>query len=124
MLRIPGAPAPGARSDAVAETVDVFPTLCDLAGVPPPAGLDGRSLRPQLDDPDVGGRPAIADKTGAETIRTERWRLVRHTRDGTTTHVELYDHASPAGETVNVAADEPEVVAELLQALAARLRDG
>ncbi|MCB0124458.1 MAG: DUF4976 domain-containing protein, partial [Caldilineaceae bacterium] len=28
--------------------VDLFPTLCDLADVPPPAGLDGRSLLPLL----------------------------------------------------------------------------
>jgi arylsulfatase A-like enzyme len=43
LLRAPGLPA-GAVRDALAGTEDVLPTLCELAGVRPPAGIDGRSL--------------------------------------------------------------------------------
>jgi arylsulfatase A-like enzyme/Flp pilus assembly protein TadD len=40
--------------DAAVSHADIFPTVCDLLGVKPPAGLEGRSLRPLLD----GGRQA------------------------------------------------------------------
>ena len=112
----------GQRSAAVVESVDIFPTLCHLSGLSCPEGLDGRSLVPQLDEPATPGRPAISYQSGAETIRSERHRLVRHARDGETTHVELYDHASPAAETQNRAGDEPALVDTLLEELARRLR--
>ena len=41
----------GAKSDALVELVDIFPTLCDLAGVAKPPHLEGRSSAPLLDNP-------------------------------------------------------------------------
>ena len=38
-----------ARSDALVSLIDLFPTLCDLTGVPPPGRIDGVSLRPVLE---------------------------------------------------------------------------
>src|SRR4029077_4166233 len=47
----PGITAPGSRSMAMVETVDLYPTLAELAGLPLPGGLDGRSFVPALRDP-------------------------------------------------------------------------
>jgi len=105
----PGLDKPGAPSQAVVETLDVFPTLCELAGLEVPAFVQGRSLLPQLHNPAAAGRAAIGFRANARTIRTERWRMTLH-KDG---HVELYDHASDQGETVNVAGGFPEVVEKL-----------
>lgn len=35
-------------TDTLVDSSDMLPTLCEVAGVPVPQGLDGRSLRPQL----------------------------------------------------------------------------
>ena len=44
----PGVIPPGSRSDLVGMTMDLYPTLCEIADVPPPASLDGVSLLPTL----------------------------------------------------------------------------
>jgi iduronate 2-sulfatase len=111
-----GIPQPGQATQAVVETLDLFPTLCDLAGVPQPNFTQGVSLRPILDSPEAAGHPAISYRR-ARTIRTETHRLIAH-QDG---YVELYDHTSPAGETKNVAANHPKLVQELLDRLNKRL---
>ena len=45
----------GEKTNAVVETVDIFPTLCELTGLPQPMHADGISLSPQLDDPKCCG---------------------------------------------------------------------
>ena len=42
----------GLRIGQLAQTIDYAPTIYDLAGVPPPPGLSGKSLKPQLRSPD------------------------------------------------------------------------
>ena len=42
----------GRATDALVELVDMYPTLCDLAGIPLPPHLEGHSFKPLLDDPD------------------------------------------------------------------------
>lgn len=54
----PGQVPAGVASGALVELLDLFPTLADLCGMKPPAGLEGRSLRPWLDEPARGGREA------------------------------------------------------------------
>jgi arylsulfatase A-like enzyme len=91
--------------------------LCELAGIAPPADPTGVSLVPLLKNPRAEGHPAIAYTGKAATIRTDSHRLILH-NDG---HVELYDHQTPAGETANIAADDPQLVARLKSQLLARL---
>ena len=43
----------GSKSDALVELVDVYPTLCDLAGLKRPAQLEGHSIVPLLKKPDM-----------------------------------------------------------------------
>ena len=117
IVRAPGAAGSGGHSQAVVESIDIFPTLCDLAGVAKPESPHGVSLLPLLSGQAEQGHPAIAYTNSASTIRTDSHRLILH-RNG---HVELYDHGTPAGETENVAAAHPDLVAELTAALEARL---
>ena len=117
IVSAPGMAHPGAFTDAIVETLDVFPTLCDLAQLPVPDFLHGASLRPLLEDPSSSGHPAVAYHRKASTIRTQTHRLVLHD-DG---YAELYDHTAGAGETRNVAASSPAIVERLSSLLQDRL---
>ena len=112
-----GMPEPGGSTDAIVETIDVFPTLVDLAGLPQPEYVAGQSLKPLLEDPTADGGTAVSYAPKGETIRTDRYRLIEH-RGG---HVELYDHDSEAGETKSVAEEHPDVVKKLKDELKTRL---
>lgn len=120
IIRAPGMNAPGKPTEALAETVDLFPTLAGLAGLPVPEGLDGRSLRPQLRDPEAAsGKPARGFwSKGQRTLRTDRWRLIAHPAKASEGEpgFELFDF-SGAGKAGNVAASHPMVVERLLERL-------
>ncbi len=89
--------------------------------MPEPEFAQGVSLRPILEDPAAPGHAAYAYFRSGTTVRTETHRLIVHKKDG---YVELYDHTSEAGETVNVAEANPELVEALKAQLAARLPQG
>lgn len=112
-----GIPKAGAKTESMVETLDIFPTLTDLAGLPTPDYTQGVSLRPILEDPAADGHPAISYRSAFATIRSDRYRLIAHKKGGV---VELYDHQSDAGETENIAAAHPEVVARLKAQMLAR----
>lgn len=111
-----GMARPGKASDAMVETLDIFPTLCDLAGLEKPGYLEGTSLLPILENPGAKGHPAIAYRSNLQTVRTDTHRLIRHQN-----FAELYDHTSPAKETENVAEEFPDVVKKLGRILDERL---
>lgn len=113
-----GLPDPGAASDAVVESIDLFPTLCELTGLPRAEFCQGTSLVPVLDAPQSQVKVGAVSYFGnRQTIRTSTHRLIRHA-DG---HVELYDHTSPLAETANVAEQQPDVVELLTSQLRQRL---
>lgn len=117
IITAPGISHPGAATDSIVETLDLFPTLCDLASLPQPDFVDGRSLRSMLNDPSSAGRPAISYFKNAKTIRTESHRLILH-QDG---YAELYDHRSEEKEAKNIAQDQSGLVTQLTQVLKERL---
>jgi iduronate 2-sulfatase len=112
-------PRPGQHSAAIVETVDIFPTLCDLAALDTPALTSGSSLLPQIQDPQSEGHSAIAYTGRAQTIRTENYRLILH-KDGTT---ELYDHRLPNAETTNLSTTQPATVKQASALLKARMEE-
>ena len=80
--------------------IDVYPSLVDLAGFEVPEWLDGRSVKPQLNDPHEVRDPAISSYgSGNTSVRTERWRYI-HYEDGSE---ELYDHQTDPNEWTNLA---------------------
>ena len=117
IVSYPGIKRSGEATNSMVETLDVFPTLCDLASIPLPDFADGVSLRPLLEDPASPGHPAISYGGKSKTIRTDTHRLIVH-RDG---FVELYDHASPEKETRNIAEAHPALIKELQAHLENRL---
>lgn len=128
----PGVAAPGSKTQQPAETVDVLPTLVELAGLPPhpgPQPRDGLSLVPVLRDPahrvrshatHAFPRQRNGQQVIGRAVRTERYRLVEWKTPGApadTADLELYDYEEDPLETRNLAAGRPEVVAELRRLL-------
>ena len=93
----------GARCNRPAELLDIYPTLLELAGLPPRKELEGHSLVPQLKDANAPREwPAITTHNqGNHGIRTEEWRYIRYA-DGSE---ELYDMKADANEWKNLAKD-------------------
>ena len=110
IIRAPGMTRPGCSTAGIASTVDLYPTLCELADLSLPSALDGSSLRGQLENPGTPGRSAVSYFGGRVSLRTETHRLIIHEKTG---EAELYDHSSPENETRNLAADQPELVQQL-----------
>jgi arylsulfatase A-like enzyme len=111
------------------ELVDVCPTLCDLAGVPVPAGVDGRSLAPLVRADaaarqDFAERPALTEvelgKYRGVSLRSGRWRYTAWQGPEGPAGRQLYDHDTDPREQVNLA-DDP-AHAATLQSLDAELR--
>ena len=107
---------PGKETDAMVCTVDLFPTLCELAELNVPNFAVGRSLVPQMADPTSKGHDVVAYLGNNTTLRTEDKRLIVH-EDG---FVELYDYTG-AGETKNIASENSELTSQLKIELANRL---
>ncbi|MCE9609081.1 MAG: sulfatase [Chthoniobacter sp.] len=121
--------APGVASRQLLESVDLFPTLAELAGLPAPRGpqpIDGLSLVPVLRDPakvvrDYAYHCYPRPKLMGRAIRTARYRFVEWKVPGEpadTALLELYDYEKDPLETQNLAAAQPEVVAQLRTILA------
>jgi arylsulfatase A-like enzyme len=79
----PGVITPGSRCDETVSLIDLYPTLIELAGLPPKEGLDGQSLVPLLKDPQADrAEPAITTwLEGNHAVRSKDWRYIRY-RDG------------------------------------------
>ena len=112
--------AKGAIVDEPCSLLDVLPTVCELAGLPTPEGIDGRSLLPLARG--GRGRPVIAEerRTEAETgfpgdetlvaVRDARWTWIRTTDRATgSSSEEIFDRASDPGETSSVGRDRAEL---------------
>ncbi|MFC2112333.1 sulfatase [Bacteroidota bacterium] len=110
MIYDPQAQGNGIRCRRIVEFVDIYPTLAGLCGLEPPEDLDGRSLKPLLNSPDMEWngsaftqilRPGNGEPVMGRSIRTERWRYTEWNEghDGQ----ELYNHSIDPNEFTNLA---------------------
>jgi len=118
MIRAPGCQH-GLKTDALVETIDLYPTLVDMCGlreVKTEHPLDGRSLRPII----TGKEDKVRDTATsywrrAVSLRTPTHRLiVTPTKKGDgLKHVELYDIRQTPDPVNDLSDQEPELVEEL-----------
>ena len=135
IMRYPGQNHRGAVTRALTESIDIYPTIAELAGLNSREDLEGMSLRPLLEDPAIpwkrgafSQRAYPQDQGKPETmqisLRTDRWRLSEWIDWGTKELIEseLYDYEHESVETVNVAGDPAN--RELIKALHHQLKEG
>jgi arylsulfatase A-like enzyme len=101
------------ETGAFAYLYEVYPTLCELAGIPIPAGLDAKSLAPVIKGKKPSIRPAIftAYKNCQRAIRDERWKLIRYPLIDKT---QLFDLQADPHE-MNDLAGKPESAAKIAE---------
>ena len=126
IISAPGARGAGRSTQALAEFVDFYPTLSELAGLTPPSNLEGVSLVPVLDDPAASVKDAAfsqvqwEDRIFGRTVRTDRYRYIRWEGDGG--GEELYDHEMDPREFTNLA--QVPAHAAVLEQMRTRLDQG
>ncbi|MDB6006298.1 MAG: betC 7, partial [Prosthecobacter sp.] len=123
IVAAPGVPS--ARTQALVESCDIYPTLADLAELPAPPQGDGRSFASVLKEPATSVRDHaihVYPRGGGligRAIRTQRHRLVEWKKPGDaadTAVLELYDYEADPEEKKNLATEQPDVV-EILRYL-------
>ena len=130
IVSAPGITKGGTRAaNALVETVDIYPTLAELAGLPAPQvpqGIEGKSFVPALRDPNLGAKNYLyhvyprGERIG-RAVRTIRYRLVEWKvpgRAADTAEIELYDYETDPLETKNLATEQPGVVSRMRTILA------
>lgn len=93
----------GSTCERPVDFMHIYPTLCDLCGLPTPKHLQGQSIRPLLKDPtSKWSQPAITThEFKNHAVRTDRWRYIRYASGDE----ELYDHDADPHEWTNLAND-------------------
>jgi arylsulfatase len=120
IARWPGKIEPGSVTDHISAFWDVMPTIAELTGTKPPAGIDGISFLPTL-----LGQPQKQRKHeflywefpsygGQQAVRMGKWKAVRQKmlrrNNPDPLRIELYDLEHDIGEQHDVAAKYPEIV--------------
>lgn len=83
IIRTPNIKQPGKPAESIVETIDIFPTLCELIGVEVPEYLDGASLKAQLLDPAAKSDGLARSFWGnSQSVRTDSQRLTRQSGKG------------------------------------------
>lgn len=117
IVRAPGKKS-GLRTQALVEYIDIYPTLCELAGLPLPFHLQGTSMVPLLDDPSQPWKKAVfARWIKGETVITPTYTYTEWLNDqnGELQARMLYNITEDPEETVNIS--EKPVNTSLVQRL-------
>jgi len=134
IVKVPGQTA--ATTDALVEFVDIYPSLCEMAGLELPKHLQGTSFVPLLEDPDKKWKEGALSYWPARnrddpekvvmgyTVQTDRYRYTEWIRESTGELLarDLFDHQTDPDENSSIAND-PENE-ELIQTLSSLLDGG
>jgi len=114
IVSLPGSKTAGITCKRVVEYIDMYPTIADLVTGEVPDGLDGRSLKPLLENPKAKWnypaftqilRPGDGKPVMGGAVTKGRWRYVEW--NGGKEGAELFDHRNDPREITNLA-DDPE----------------
>jgi arylsulfatase len=118
IVQWPGRIPENSKSDLIGAFYDVMPTLCDLAGITVPDNIDGLSILPTLTS--QGGQTEheflyweFPSYGGQQAVRMGDWKGIRRNMFDGNLDMELYDLSSDIGETIDVASENPDVVAKM-----------
>lgn len=99
----PGTPH-GSKTDRLVEFVDIYPSLCELAGLPVPGHVQGTSFVPLMHNPTRKWKPAVFSKwSGCEAVKTDRYLYTEWKKGGKVTNRMLFDHKTDPLENENIA---------------------
>jgi len=114
--------AGGQKRTGLTESIDVYPSLCELAGLPLPEHLQGSSLVALMKDSQADAKTAAVGRFhNGDTIRTDTFRFTEYTNpQGKRIARMLYDHAADPHENTNIA--EEDAAVDRVQALSAALQ--
>ncbi len=95
----------GVETNSLVSYVDVFPTLCDLAGIEAPEHLQGKSIKPILKDNNAVVNDQIFTRWGSgETIITDRYSYTEYfDNEGKVYANMLYDYQTDPAQNCNIA---------------------
>ncbi|GFZ80297.1 sulfatase [Paenibacillus marchantiophytorum] len=119
IIKVPGVTTPGTVVDGFVYNVDVVATITDLVGLEVPSGWDGKSFSPALRGEDWQGHDYLVMDHGLYTcqraVRDAVWSYIRTYHSGLYQFdpVSLYHIETDPNQTTNVAAQNPDVVAEM-----------
>jgi iduronate 2-sulfatase len=139
-----GVKAKGQHSNALSEFVDIYPTLCEMANLTIPDHLQGSSMVPLLENPDLewktaaysqfllgrfGRSKTIEGEQMGYAIRTDRYRYVEwyiwnkeEKKAGLLLLKELFDHQMDPQENINIASHAEN--RDLIESLSQQLKKG
>ena len=102
-FKLPGQKAKGLTSKRVVSLLDIYPTLVELCDLPEANKLQGESLVPLINNPEMEQERFVLSTWYYKNhaVRSENWRYI-HYRDGSE---ELYNHQTDPGEHTNLASD-------------------
>jgi len=97
------------ETEAIVEFIDIYPGLCEMAGLPMPSHLEGESFAPLLRNPELAGKSAAYSQYPRRdlmgySVKTDGYRYTEWREEsghGAVVGVELYDHDRDLDETVN-----------------------
>lgn len=106
ILAGPGIPQ-GERREGYVYLLDIFPTLCELIGIEPPASVEGQSFAGALRDPDAITRETLyfAFTQYQRGVKNDRFKLLEYVVNGRHNMTQLFDLATDPHELNNLAAD-------------------
>ncbi|MFK7777016.1 MAG: sulfatase [Gimesia sp.] len=118
IVRAPGIKG-GQRRSALIETIDLYPSLCTLAGIPLPEHLAGQSFVGLMRDQDTKWKQAAVSRfRNGDTIRTDTLRYTEYTYPkGKLISRMLYDHKIDPAEDTNVVKDRTDESRDLARQL-------
>lgn len=105
LIKAPGVTKPNSVCKRPVESIDIFPTLFELCGIPIPKGLEAISMVPLLKDPNRKWKKGALTSQGenGKSICTERWRYTEYKNGPEKT--ELFDRKKDPKEFHNLAKD-------------------